>query len=239
MPKAREWAAGILTGGLASPSFRKWGKDLLFGTPEKRENVSTLRPEQEQLYNQLQQANLQPGAGGSFGTAADYYRGLLSDNNADMGAFAAPELRRYNEDIVPGLSEQFAGMGAGGLSSSGFRNAQVQGATDLSERLAQIRANLRQSAAQGLQGIGMAGLQNYSQNMTTQQGSPGLLAQAAPAAGTAIGAYFGGPAGAAAGFQAGNTLSGGNRVGANTGPYQGGYTAPQVKASPSWSYNAR
>lgn len=231
-----------IAGGIpaAFKGVRNAGSNLLFGTPEKRENVSTLRPEQEQLYNQLQQANLQPGAGGSFGTAADYYRGLLSDNNADMGAFAAPELRRYNEDIVPGLSEQFAGMGAGGLSSSGFRNAQVQGATDLSERLAQIRANLRHSAAQGLQGIGMAGLQNYSQNMTTQQGSPGLLAQAAPAAGTAIGAYFGGPAGAAAGFQAGNALAGsGNRVGANTGPYQGGYTAPQVKASPSWSYNAR
>jgi hypothetical protein len=239
MPKAREWIAGALTGGLASPAFRKMAKNFLFGTPEKRENVSSLRPEQEQLYNQLQQANLQPGAGGSFGTAADYYRGLLSDNNADMEAFAAPEMRRYREDIIPGLSEQFAGMGAGGLSSSGFRNAQTQGAVDLSERLAQMRANLRQSAAQGLTNIGQMGLNPYSQNMVTEQGSPGLLSQVAPAAGTAIGAYFGGPAGASAGFQAGNTLAGGNRVGANTGPYQGAYTAPQVKASPSWSYNAR
>lgn len=208
--------------------FKPVGR-FLFGTPEKRENVSTLRPEQEQLYNQLQQANLQPGAGGSFGTAADYYRDLLSNNNADMGAFSAPELRRYNEDIVPGLSEQFAGMGAGGLSSSGFRNAQTQGAVDLSERLAQIRANLRQSAAQGLTNIGQMGLNPYSQNMVTEQGSQGFLSAVAPAFGQA-----------AAGYAFGPSASGsGNRVGANTGPYQGGYTSPQVKASPSWSYNAR
>jgi hypothetical protein len=93
-----------------------WGSigNFLTGTPEKRENVSTLRPEQEDLYKQAVNAGMGPGAGGAFGNAADYYRNLLSDNSADYNAFAAPQIRQYNEETVPGISEQFAGMGSGG-----------------------------------------------------------------------------------------------------------------------------
>ncbi len=206
---------------IANKNFRSGVSNFLTGTPEIRENVSTLRPEQEPLYQQAVNAGLGKGAGGAFGTSADYYRNLLSDDSADFNAFAAPQLRQYNEDILPGISEQFAGMGSGGLSSSGFRNAQVQGATDLAERLGAIRANLRQAGAQGLQNIGQVGLQNYSQNMITQPGTEGLLSQLAPAIGTAIGS-FAGPPGAAAGNMAGNWLKnsfGGNKVGANSSPY--------------------
>ncbi len=207
------------------------GKDFLLGTPETRENVSTLRPEQEPLYNQSVNAGLNSGAGGAFGDSADYYRSLLSDDSADMEAFAAPEQRRYQEETIPGISEQFAGMGAGGLTSSGFRNAQNQGSIDLSERLGQIRANLRQAGAQGLQHAGQIGLNNYSQNMVTQPGSEGFLSQIAPAIGTGVGAYFGGPAGAAAGYQlgqGGKNSMGGNQVGGKTGPYNG----TNIAASP-------
>ncbi len=213
-------ALPFLTGGIASKS----GKNFLMGTPEKRENVSTLRPEQEPLYQQAVNAGLNPGAGGSFGTSADYYRDNLSDNPADMQAFAAPEVRRFNEQIIPGISEHFAGMGSGGLSSSGFQNAAVNAGTDLSERLGAIRANLRQQSAQGLTNIGQIGLGNYSQNMVTQPGSEGFLSAIAPAVGTAIGS-FAGPGGAAAGNMAGNAFKnsfGGNRVGRNTSPYGGG-----------------
>jgi hypothetical protein len=247
------------------------------GSPEIRKQVSTLRPEQEPLYRQLTNSGMRRGAGGAFGGAADqyrdilegrpgqgalgrsqnYYNNLLSDDSEDYQAFANPAMRQYREEIMPSLSEQFAGMGAGGLSSSGFQNAQTQGAVDLSERLGQIRANLRQAGAQGLQNLGQfstQGLQNlgqqglnqYSQNMTTQEGSPGFLSQLAPAAGTAIGAYFGGPAGASAGASAGNWFSGlfgnksGNRVGANTSPY--GQNMPQSSPRvplPSFGQGAR
>jgi hypothetical protein len=204
------------------PGFFKSIGNFFTGTPEKRENVSTLRPEQEGLFNQLQQAGQGPGAGGAFGTSADYYRNLLGDNSADFNSFAAPQMRQYNEDIMPGIAEQYAtgGGGQGSFSSSGFRNAQVQGATDLAERLGAIRANLRQSGAQGLQNIGQAGLQNFSQNMVTQPGSEGFLSNIAPAIGTALGS-FGGPLGAAAGGMAGNWLKnsfGGNKVGQNSLP---------------------
>jgi len=176
-------------------NFFKQIGNFLTGTPAKRENVSTLRPEQEGLYNQLINSGQQQGAGGAFGTSADYYRNLLSDNSADYNAFSAPMLRQYNQDIVPDISEQFARMGAGGLSSSGFRNAQIQGATDLSERLGALRAQLRQQGAQGLQGIGQAGLGQFSQNMETQAGSQGFLPGVFNAAGKAVGKGVGNAAG--------------------------------------------
>jgi hypothetical protein len=215
------------------PGFFKSIGNFLTGTPEKRENVSTLRPEQEPLYQNAVNAGLRRGAGGASGDAADYYRNLLSDDSADYNAFAAPQLRQYNQDIVPGISEQFAGMGSGGLSSSGFRNAQVQGATDLSERLGAIRANLRQAGAQGLQGIVNTGLQNYSQNMVTEPGTEGFLSQVAPAAGTAIGS-FAGPAGAAAGNWFKNSFNG-NKVGANSSPY--GQSGPAASPNSSNGFN--
>jgi hypothetical protein len=207
---------------IANKSFRQGAKDLLMGTPEKHENVSTLRPEQEALYQQAVNAGLQPGAGGAFGTSADYYRGLMSNESPDYQAFAAPALRQYSQDIVPGISEQFAGMGSGGLSSSGFQNAQIQGATDLSERLGALRAQLRQSGAQGLQNIGQIGLGNYSQDRITQPGSEGLLSQAAPLVGAGLGFMAGGPGGAMAGYQAGNWFRGGGNQMGTSSPYGGG-----------------
>lgn len=199
--------------------FKSIGR-FLTGSPAKRENVSLLTSGQQPLHDQLVAAGLAPGAGGAFGTVADYYRNLMSDDSVDYNAFSAPMLRQYNEDIVPGISEQFAGMGAGGLSSSGFRNAQVQGATDLAERLGALRANLRQAGAAGLANIGQMGLNPISQNMETRAGTGGLLGYLAPAVGNA-GAQFFGPAIGAAGQQFANNWFGGRgqKVGANTSPY--------------------
>lgn len=209
--------------------------NFFLGTPETRENVSNLLPEQQQLFQQLMKALSQQGAGGAFGTSADYYRNLLSDDSSSFDAFANPMLRQYREQVVPDLAEQFAGMGAGGLSSSGFQNAALQSGVDLTERLAQMRANLRQNAAQNLQGLAGMGLQPYSQMMTTQPGTTGFLPTVASAAGTALGAYLGGPAGAAAGNGIGNFLgnsfrgSSQNAVASQTSPYQSSF----VPASPT------
>ena len=191
------------------------------GTPEKREQVSRLTPSQMPIQGQLENAAQQRGAGGAFGTSADYYRDLLSNDSADFNAFAAPEQRRFNEQTIPGLAEQFAGMGAGGLSSSGFRNAAVGAGTDLSERLGAIRAQLRQSGAQGLQNIGTQSLNPTSDWQTTQPASEGFLSSALPAFGTALGTAFGGPLGGAVTNIAGNWLSGGNKQKGSTSPYGG------------------
>ncbi len=238
MTKLLEYAKPMGFGNPLTPGSKKsivgnaW-KSLIMGTPESQEKISNLRPEQEEIATQAINAAKGRGAGGAFGDTADYYRNLLSDESADFNAFAAPQLRQYNEDIMPGISEQFAGMGAGGLSSSGFRNAQIQGATDLSERLGQIRANLRQSGAQGLQSIGQQGLQQFDENIL-RPGTEGLIDYAAPALGAAATA-FGGPALGAAGTAAGSWLTnkfGTKSVGRGTSPYGqgGGY-----KSSPTFS----
>ncbi len=207
--------------GLAPKKWNQQASRFFTGSPSKYENVPNLLPNQEPLQQQQVNAAMGPGAGGAFGEAADYYRNNLSDNPADFNAFAAPEMRRYNEETVPGLSEQFAGMGAGGLSSSGFRNSQVQGATDLSERLGALRASLRQSSAQGLQNIGQAGLNPYSQNVMTEQGNEGFLSSAAPAAVNAGLAYLGAPpvAGAFKSMPGQPGAPGTKSVSAKTGPY--------------------
>jgi hypothetical protein len=193
---------------IANKSFRGSMSNMFFGSPEKHKRVSTLTDEQQPLLEQLIAAGLTPGAGGAFGQSADYYRDLLSDDSQTAQAMFAPEQRRFNEDIIPGLSEQFAGMGAGNLASSGFRNAAVNAGTDLSERLAAIRANLRSQGASGLSGIGQAGLGNYSQDVMTQPGSEGLLSSLAPAIGSGIGMAVGGPIGAGIGGGIGTAAQG-------------------------------
>lgn len=181
--------------------------NFLFGTPEKHERVSTLLPGQQGLYDQMLRALQGQGAGGAFGQSADYYRSILEDNPELLQQFFAPEMRKFKEQIIPGLSEQFAGMGSGALSSSGFRNSAVNAGADLSERLGAIRANLKQQAAQGLSGIGQLGLSNFSQDVMTQPGTSGLIGEAIPALAQAgTGYLFGGPLGAMSSM-AGKTLS--------------------------------
>jgi len=158
--------------------------NFLTGYDPQDYQQTTLGPEQIPLYEQSVNAGLRPGAGGAFGDSADYYRNLLSDNSADYNAFAAPQMRQFNEEIIPGLSEQFAGMGSGGLSSSGFRNAAVNAGTDLSERLGAIRANLRMQGAQGLFQAGQQGLQKHLENIHVP-GQPGLIQGAASGIGQA------------------------------------------------------
>ena len=187
---------GIAGGGVFSKSARRGAKNFLFGTPEKTE--SNLLPEQESLFAQQQRAAQGQGAGGAFGSAADYWYNNLSNDPETLKMLSAPEMRRFNEEIIPDLSEQFAGMGSGGLSSSGFRNAAVNAGTDLSERLGAIRANLRENAAQGLMGLGQQGLQDRK---VIRPGTPGFLESMAPGLGQAATSYAsGGFSGGGSGF---------------------------------------
>lgn len=193
--------------------------DFFTGTRGKVKQYSTLSPAQQALQNQQISASMGRGAGGAFGEASDYYRNLLGNESQDLEAFQAPEMRRYREQTIPDLAEQFAGYGSGSgsLSSSGFRNAAVSAGTDLGERLAQIRANLRQSAAQGLSGMGESALQSRQENVF-QPGTQGLLSSLGPAIGAGIGA-FANPWGAAGGF--GSSLSKLFSPGREVSPYGG------------------
>ena len=160
--------------------------DFFTGSPGKFEQVSNLTPEQLRLEKQRRGA-----ASGAFGQAGDYWRDILSNNPAAFAAFEAPEQRRFQEQIIPDLAEQFAGMGAGGLSSSGFRNAAVGAGRDLSERLAAMRAGLRESAASNLYNLGQAALTPHAQYQQTQAPTQGLLPAFASGIGSGLGQYAG------------------------------------------------
>ena len=162
----------------------------LFGKPEQNYQQSTLSQAQQPLFQQLQAANMGSGAGGSFGESADYYRDLMSNDSQNFNSFAAPAQRQFNEQVVPGLAEQFAGMGSGGLSSSGFRNAAVGAGADLSERLGSMRAQLRQQGAQGLQQLGQQGLGSFNENINRPE-TYGLIGGLAEGAGKGLGQAVG------------------------------------------------
>jgi hypothetical protein len=103
-------------------------------------------------------------------------------------AFEAPMMREFNEQIIPGLSEQFAGMGSGGLNSSSFRNAAVNAGQSLSERLAQMRQGLRMQGAQGIQGMMGTAFSPTQSNVFM----PGIMPSIVGALGRGIGGAFGG-----------------------------------------------
>lgn len=171
--------------------------------------ISTLGPEQKAAYQGLQSLG-----GQAYGQLGSYYNDLMSDNSQAFQSFAAPEQRRFREQTVPDLAEQFAGMGSGALSGSGFRNAAVSAGTDLSERLGAIRAQLRAQGAQGLQSLGQQSLQPFYENVYEKpQGN--FMTEIAPLAGTAAGAFLGGPGGAAIGNALGGWISGKGK----TNPY--------------------
>jgi hypothetical protein len=194
------------------------------GDEAKNYQQSTLLPGQEAILSQNINAAKKKGAGGAFGDAADYYRDLLSDDSETYNAMQKPEMRKFNEQIIPGISEQFSG--AGGIGSSGFRNSATGAATDLSERLGAMRANLRQQGAAGLAGIGQSALGSYSENIH-QPGTGGFLDTAAPIVGGIIGS-FAGPVGTAVGTAVGNYGAGLISNKGSTAPM----TAPQQRGQP-------
>lgn len=169
------------------------GLNFWTGTPGKFGKKSKLRPEQEENWQAYQQA-----VQGGFQDAADYYRKILMDDPETMDLFFAPEMQKFNRDIMPNLANQFAGLGAGGgITSSGFQQASAAAGADLSERLAGMRANLKQQAASGLSGLATGAMDPVDQ-MTYQQPQEGFLQQAAPIIGSAISSFAGPPGVAAA-----------------------------------------
>jgi hypothetical protein len=80
---------------------------FLTGQPGRYRRLDLLERGQQPLKQQLFGAS-----SGAFQNAADYYRSLLGDDSSTYNALAAPEMRRFNQEIIPSLAEQFAGMGA-------------------------------------------------------------------------------------------------------------------------------
>jgi len=140
--------------------------------PKGLEQIETLSHDQRKLLERLM--------GGLYGSKFDiaksapyrqaldqlagvskYAQDLMSPDSQAYQAYKAPMMREFQEQIIPGISERFAGLGA--QSSSALNQALGQAGSGLEERLAALRSGLQMQGA-GLQsqlaqqqfGIGMA-----------------------------------------------------------------------------------
>jgi len=173
--------------------------------PQGYNTFSTFNPQQQSAFSQLL-ASLQPAGQKS----SDYYSQLLEGSPEAFQNFEAPYMRQFHEQTVPGLSEQFAGLGA--LSSSGFQQALGQAGAGLSENLAGLRSGLQMQAA----GQSQSSLQNLL-GMSTQGLVPkqlGFLKQLLLSLGGGAGQGFGQLAGGGLGSMFGGRGGGSGAGGA-------------------------
>jgi hypothetical protein len=165
--------------------------DFLFGSSDKLKKVQTMNPQQNQLLmNLLSQLGIgsgqgEPGSvGGNYQKAQDYLSQLLQGGDEAFNRFEAPYKRQFQEEIVPGLSERFAGLGAlgGGLSSSGFGQSLSSAGAGLSERLASLRSSLQNQAygqaTNQFNNLSQLGLGAQPFGYITQRGTTGIIPQA-------------------------------------------------------------
>lgn len=124
--------------------------EQLFGSPDRMINVPTMTKEQRGgLSDIIQQASaMARGPTSPYNLAQQRLQNLLSGESGAYNAFAAPYMRQFQEQTIPGLSERFAGLaGRGGaLSSSGFGQALGAAGAGLQETLAAQAAQLQQGA---------------------------------------------------------------------------------------------
>lgn len=131
----------------------------------------------------------------------------------DQSAFEqmeAPALRQFT-GLQGNLASKFSGMGMGGRRSSGFTNTMNSAASDFAQQLQSKRTDMRMQAIKDMQNMGNQLLsQKPYETFLMEKDLPfwkKLLGATSKAAGAGAGGYFGGPQGAAAGYQAGSGFS--------------------------------
>lgn len=76
----------------------------------------------------------------------------------------APAMRQFNEQIIPGVANQFASMGSGGsLGSTAFRNQLGRESSNLATNLAANRTGMQQQGANQALQYGQQPFQNMMQ----------------------------------------------------------------------------
>jgi hypothetical protein len=163
----------------------KEGRKDLFGNDNELQKLPTGTKQQQQFGGNelIQWLQQQLGEGGGFNQANQYDQNLLGNGPEAFNQFAQPYNQQFEQKILPGIAERFAGAGA--LSSSGFGQALGGAASDFQSQLAQLFSQLQGQAAgrqqnqfQNLSNTGL-GYQPFAYN--EKQGSPGLLPQFATA----------------------------------------------------------
>ena len=177
--------------------------EFFFGSKDKVKQASTMLPQQREAFENFYSGN-SIADNPLYGAGQDYLTNLLSGNQNATSEFNAPYLQQFQQQIVPGLSERFAGMGtgAGGLNSSGFNQTIAQAGSGLQSTLAALRQQLLGQASQQALGYAQQPYSNLLQSFGVQPfeniyrpGSPGLLGGVAQGLASGFGQGFGQAAG--------------------------------------------
>src|ERR1044072_153926 len=111
---AYNWLKGLAGGGLLGLNSK-----TLFGSQGKFKQLPTKTPQQMQniegILNELETTNPD---------AFNYIRSILSNEPGAFEEFERPYLEQFEQQVIPGISERFAGVGA--LSSSGLNQSVAQ-----------------------------------------------------------------------------------------------------------------
>jgi len=163
--------------------------DFLFGRSPEVTQATTLTPQQESLQQQLIDKLM-----GGTGQGMDWLQQILSGDESAFADFEAPMKRQFEREIVPGISERFAGMGSGGAQdSSAFQQSLGSAGRDLTTNLAALRSGLKMNALQQLQAMMNPAYKQSFENVY-DPGSYGVVGGAvegaAKGAGQAAGQYF-------------------------------------------------
>jgi len=144
--------------------------DWLIGHSPEMKQTPTMTEGQQNFQNMLLNMLSTP-----TGQGFDFLSQLLSGDENAFKSFEDPIKRQFEQEIVPGISERFAGMGSGGAqNSSAMQQTMGQAGKELSQNLAQMRSGLKMGALQQLQGLMGLGQQQSLQNVY-DPGSYGLI----------------------------------------------------------------
>ena len=186
--KAKRDARGD-TSSIKIPSGKKYARLQRFATnsPEQKKILEKfgehVRPEQFHEPGMMRHAlgfmdrAVQNGPPTSpvEGAGLTHLQNLLGRTPEEhLKDFEAPYMRKFNQEIAPGIAERYSGANAG--RGSGFQNAMMNAGAGLSENLASLKGNLiNQMLGQQTQaanvGLGYAQLpgQRYAQQMNAAQ----------------------------------------------------------------------
>jgi len=105
-----------------------------------------------------------------FQGGSNFLQNLFSNDPQQMQQFQQPYMDNFNQNIVPGIANRFAGMGTGasGLSSSGFQQTLAQAGRGLQSDLASMRGQ------QQMQGLN-TGLQYAQQPISNAMTAAGMV----------------------------------------------------------------
>jgi hypothetical protein len=128
---------------------------FIFGQQDRTSQLSNFNPQQNQAFQNYWNNPIQGNP--NYQQGSDYLQRLLSNDPQMMQQMQAPYLQNFEQNIVPGIAERFAGMGtgAGATNSSALYNSLGQAGTNLQTQLAGLHSQNQ------LQGLGQS--LNYAQ----------------------------------------------------------------------------